>query len=110
MIKLSALIFCATLFACALAILAQLFVARRMGLIDKPGGHKRHQEAVPLLVGFAIFLNILCAAAFGLQVDLPLLFSPGALLLVSIYDDLFDTARIRNLLPQIGIKLTWKKA
>ena len=105
MVKLSALIYCATFFACALAIPALSFVARRMGLVDKPGGRKRHQGAVPLVGGIVIFLSILCAATCGLQVDLALLLSLGGLLLIGIYDDLFDMARMKKLMAQIGISI-----
>ena len=103
MITHSVLVFCASLFVCALVTPALSVIARRVGLVDRPGGRKRHQGAVPLTGGIAIFLSISCAAAFGVQVDLPLLLSLGGLLLIGIYDDLFDMAWMKKLLVQIGI-------
>lgn len=103
MITHSVLVFCASLFVCALVTPALSVIARRVGLVDRPGGRKRHQGAVPLTGGIAIFLSISCAAAFGVQVDIPLLLSLGGLLLVGIYDDLFDMAWMKKLLAQIGI-------
>ena len=103
MIKLYALVFCSSFFACAFAIPAMSVVAHRIGLVDKPGGRKRHQGVVPLVGGIAIFFCILCAAALGLHVDTPLLLSLGALLILGIYDDLFDMAGMKKLFVQIGI-------
>ena len=104
MVKLSALlIFCTTFFACALVIPVLSIVARRVGLVDMPGGRKRHQGAVPLVGGIAIFLSILSASAFGLKVDTPLLMALGALLVIGIYDDFFDMRSYKKLISQIGI-------
>jgi UDP-GlcNAc:undecaprenyl-phosphate/decaprenyl-phosphate GlcNAc-1-phosphate transferase len=56
------------LFACALSALVCFVVilglrnlAFRIGLVDAPGGRKRHGDTVPLLGGVAIILSTLCA-------------------------------------------------
>jgi UDP-GlcNAc:undecaprenyl-phosphate/decaprenyl-phosphate GlcNAc-1-phosphate transferase len=55
-------------FACALcgivcfaAIVGFRSLAFRIGLVDVPGGRKRHGDSVPLLGGIAIILSTLCA-------------------------------------------------
>ena len=104
MLKLCAVIFCAIIFACTLLIPTLTVVACRMGLVDKPRGRNLHQETMPFVGSIAIFQTILCAVAFGPQ-DFPLFLGLGALLLIGKHDDLFDMARIKTLLVQIGIKL-----
>lgn len=37
-------------------------VATRLGLIDVPGGHKRHDHHTPIIGGFAVYLTIVIAA------------------------------------------------
>lgn len=98
-----ALVFCALFFACALVILGLLPIARHIGLLDRPGGRKQHYGSIPLIGGIAIFLSIAGAAFFGLEIELPLLCSLGALLLLGICDDLYDMPWKVKLLGQTTI-------
>ncbi len=36
-------------------------IAVKVGLVDKPGGHKLHEDHVPLVGGIAIYLSVFCA-------------------------------------------------
>ena len=38
-------------------------VARRLGIVDRPGGRRIHDQPVPLLGGIAILLGIVVAVA-----------------------------------------------
>ena len=103
MINIVSMSFCLGFFVCFLAIPALSVVARRIGLVDKPGGRKQHEGAVPLVGGIAIFFSILLTAAFSAQINTSLLFSLGALLIIGIYDDFFDMPPVKKLMAQVGI-------
>lgn len=56
--------------ASALVIRAMIAAAPKIGLIDKPGEHKQHEQATPFVGGFGVFVSLLLAA-FGLLVLYP---------------------------------------
>lgn len=60
---LQALIACATT---ALLIVWMRRPAERLGLIDMPGGRKRHEMATPLTGGLAITISLFCALSLSL--------------------------------------------
>jgi len=67
--------------------------AKKVGLVDIPGGRKHHQDTIPLIGGIAIF----CSFFFNLLIiDIPVrefssLFAGiGILLITGMLDDLHD--------------------
>lgn len=48
-----------TLLICAVMLPLAVPVARRLGMVDQPGGRKDHEGAIPVIGGLAIFLAVL---------------------------------------------------
>jgi UDP-GlcNAc:undecaprenyl-phosphate GlcNAc-1-phosphate transferase len=78
--------------------------AKKMGLIDIPGGRKHHQDTIPLIGGIAIFSSFF----FNLLIiDIPIkefssLFAGiGILLITGMLDDLHDISAKTKLLMQL---------
>ena len=78
--------------------------AVRAGLIDHPGGRKRHEGTIPLIGGPAIFVGF----GFGALILLDSLFiyralfaALGLLVAVGVLDDLHDLEPFKKLLAQI---------
>ena len=79
--------------------------AKRMGLVDEPGGRKRHLGDIPLTGGLAIFSSF----AFGLflidvnlQPYASLVLGMGLMLATGIIDDLIEISAGAKLLAQIA--------
>lgn len=79
--------------------------AKRMGLVDEPGGRKRHLGAIPLTGGLAIFSSF----AFGLflidvnlQPYASLIVGMAMMLATGIIDDLIEISAGAKLLAQIA--------
>lgn len=67
-------------------------VAAKLGLVDKPGGHKTHNDHIPVVGGMGIFLGLLSALLIfdlNLQQSSALLIAGLLLLLTGILDDKF---------------------
>lgn len=80
--------------------------ALRTGLVDLPCARKRHNGAVPLTGGLAIFLGFMLVVLpqAGMRDALaPLLLGMTAMLLLGLYDDLRDLAALRKLAAQVAI-------
>ena len=74
-------------------------IALRIGLVDTPGGRKKHQHPIPLIGGIAIFMGF-CFSLLCLNISLHefrgLLAGSGVLLLIGIMDDFHElTPKIR---------------
>ncbi|MQM37942.1 Undecaprenyl-phosphate alpha-N-acetylglucosaminyl 1-phosphate transferase [wastewater metagenome] len=77
--------------------------ARRIGLIDRPGGRKRHAAPVPLIGGIGVFGGFLVAVAAvpGPLASRGALFTAMALLLLGgVLDDIRDMRSTSKLLLQ----------
>jgi UDP-GlcNAc:undecaprenyl-phosphate GlcNAc-1-phosphate transferase len=78
--------------ALALSLVATplaMAVARRTGVVDRPGPLKRHTEDVPYLGGVAVF----AAAAVGAFVGRPIVLAPLAMALaLGVIDDVIDVS------------------
>ena len=92
------------LVATALFIRAFSRTAIKIGLIDHPGGRKRHEGAIPLIGGPAM----LAGFAFGALISLDSLYTHralfaamGLLVIVGVLDDLHDLAPTRKFIAQI---------
>jgi UDP-GlcNAc:undecaprenyl-phosphate GlcNAc-1-phosphate transferase len=79
-----------------------------IGLLDKPGGRKVHDEAVPLVGGLAMFLGF-CLSSLFLELPLAqlpsLLAGASLLVLVGVLDDLHELSSSPRFLVQIGAAL-----
>jgi UDP-GlcNAc:undecaprenyl-phosphate GlcNAc-1-phosphate transferase len=83
---------CATFLITALLTPALTPVARRSGLLDRPGGRRKHDEPVPAIGGVAIFLGLILATTWFVEPS-PQLIGLGmaALIIVGagVADDMF---------------------
>jgi UDP-GlcNAc:undecaprenyl-phosphate/decaprenyl-phosphate GlcNAc-1-phosphate transferase len=83
-------------------------VARAIGLLDHPGGHKEHVGAVPIIGGVCMYLGMLMVLPLieppvhGL---LPFLTAAGLLVIVGAIDDRFDLPPAVRLLAQCAAGL-----
>jgi len=95
--------------AFAVSVVAVVLLARlapHIGLVDHPGGRKRHHATVPLVGGIAIYLGVLAAyaasidfRAFGLTYQL----ACGLMVIVGIADDHQDITPTKRLVLQAAI-------
>lgn len=78
--------------------------AARVGLVDHPGGRKRHEGSIPLVGGTAIFIGF-CFGALGIAPSLnayrALFAGMGLLVVVGVLDDLHDLAPAKKFVAQI---------
>lgn len=90
------------------AVLIGLLVpwAGRLGLVDHPGGRKRHRHPVPMVGGIAIFFGVSVAThAFAppVQPIWPLTLAGGWMLAIGIADDRHDIRPTTRLLNQLAL-------
>jgi UDP-N-acetylmuramyl pentapeptide phosphotransferase/UDP-N-acetylglucosamine-1-phosphate transferase len=84
----------------AVAVPVCIRVARRWGVVDRPGPLKPHDAAVPYLGGVAVFAGVAVAASFGRPIALvPLI----AALAIGVGDDRFDLPAPARLAAQLGV-------
>lgn len=90
--------FVQALLACFLTVLLIVWLRRpaeRLGLIDDPGGRKRHGDSVPLTGGLAIVLGFFVALAVSFHAlgDYMVFFAAVALLVaIGVMDDLGEVS------------------
>jgi UDP-GlcNAc:undecaprenyl-phosphate/decaprenyl-phosphate GlcNAc-1-phosphate transferase len=83
-------------------------VAHAVGLVDRPGGHKIHVGAVPVIGGLCMYLALLTGLplvsppVFG---TMPFLVAAGILTLVGVIDDRFDVSPRVRLIAQAAAGL-----
>jgi UDP-GlcNAc:undecaprenyl-phosphate GlcNAc-1-phosphate transferase len=82
------------LLVCAVVLPLALPLARRLGLVDHPGGRKQHDGAIPVIGGLVIFAA-LALSYFGFEntlsvQSLTFIACAGLMVLVGQLDDLFD--------------------
>ncbi len=78
----------------ALAVSAVLVMglrrpARRLGLVDRPGGRKRHDGAVPIVGGIAVFAAFMVGSGLAVWPGAPFLTGACLIVAVGIVDDLY---------------------
>ena len=88
----SSIIFLSALMFSVLAIKVSSPLAIKIGLVDKPGGRKQHEDATPLVGGaaifFSVFLTWLLVPILGLSTINTILVAAGGLLFtVGLIDD-----------------------
>ena len=89
--------------AACLAVLVLARLAPRLGLIDHPGGRKRHHAVVPLVGGIAIYLGVLSAYLWLIDfrtLGLTFQVACGAMVLVGVADDHQDITPTKRLALQ----------
>jgi UDP-GlcNAc:undecaprenyl-phosphate/decaprenyl-phosphate GlcNAc-1-phosphate transferase len=95
-------------FVCFVVLSGLRSTAFRIGLVDKPGGRKRHGDTVPLLGGIALILATIAACAVSrdevwAQGNLRALFVSIALLMVAgVLDDLHELSPMTKLIFQFS--------
>jgi UDP-GlcNAc:undecaprenyl-phosphate GlcNAc-1-phosphate transferase len=90
--------------ATALLIPALARIAPRLGLLDQPGGRKRHACAVPLVGGIAMMTAfVACFFAFGLFPTVTVAL-PAAAALMAI-GGLLDDRRALGPVPKFGVQI-----
>lgn len=102
------------LIASALAIRMAVPVAQRIGLVDKPGGHKQHDRHVPLVGGLGIYtavMAVLVVGALSRQELQPLfgalLLGTTLLFLVGMIDDMRQlSVRLRFAVQAVAATIT----
>jgi UDP-GlcNAc:undecaprenyl-phosphate GlcNAc-1-phosphate transferase len=80
-------------FICAIALLLLPPVARKLGLVDRPGGRKTHKGEVPIVGGIGMLTGVLVAAALGARFGdhgVVLLLIAAGVVAVGALDDRFD--------------------
>jgi UDP-GlcNAc:undecaprenyl-phosphate GlcNAc-1-phosphate transferase len=97
----------AALVAFAVALVVTPLVgalARRLGVLDRPGGRKGHHRATPYLGGVAIVLGVAAGFAVGGVAGrfAVVLAATGAVFLVGLADDVFETPVWVRLLVETG--------
>ena len=83
-------------------------VAPRIDLVDRPGGRKAHQGAVPLVGGLAMFIGFafsLLMLEESLSPWRPMLAGASLLVVVGVLDDLHELSSSKRFLVQIGAAL-----
>lgn len=106
----AAVIFLGAFFSGALLILLLRPLAARIGLVDRPGGHKIHDDHIPLVGGFAIYAGLLLAWLIGPQLGLGtmntlLVAASGLLFAIGLVDDRFQLSVRLRLLMQVAAGL-----
>lgn len=97
-----------------LAIRLAMPVAARVGLVDRPGGHKQHDEHVPLVGGLGIYAALLTVLGLALLLEsrgqpfyASLLLGASLLFLVGLIDDMFNLGvRVRFIAQGIAASIT----
>ncbi len=96
-------------FACvALLIWALTPLARRVGLLDHPGGRKRHAHPTPVIGGLAIALGTILPALLLSSINQAIVglgVAAAILLIVGVIDDIFDIRWYWRLLAQVAAAL-----
>ena len=82
------------LVVCAVVLPLALPLARRLGLVDHPGGRKDHQGSIPVIGGLVIFLA-LALSYFGFENSMSVqsmtfVACAGLMVLVGQLDDIYD--------------------
>ena len=101
------------LWLAALALTAVLIrilspLARRIGLVDEPGGRKVHEGAVPLIGGISLFVTFFLLI---LLVDTPLygwrslFFAAALVFIIGMLDDFKETPASARFVAQMGAVL-----
>ena len=93
---------------CALMCPAMVALAWRTGIVDHPGGYKRHARSTPYLGGLAILFSVIATTFLvaGTSSPLPAIaIAAAALCLLGTFDDWRPTSPALRVAAQAGIGL-----
>ncbi len=98
---------------CYLAVPPAQFISRKVGLLDKPGGHKAHDKPTPLLGGLAVFVSvwvtvmvIINYGLLGWNLQLQgILLGSILIFIMGLVDDFQDISPAPKFIVQIGAAL-----
>ncbi|WP_234418523.1 UDP-N-acetylglucosamine--undecaprenyl-phosphate N-acetylglucosaminephosphotransferase [Dongshaea marina] len=79
-------------------------VARRVGLLDKPSGRKKHKGSIPLVGGISLFIGVTCylvLTSFSTPGSILYFGCALVLLIVGVLDDRFDLSVKSRMLIQL---------
>jgi UDP-GlcNAc:undecaprenyl-phosphate GlcNAc-1-phosphate transferase len=79
-------------------------IAKKIGLVDKPGGRKKHLGEIPLIGGISIFVVLAVFTLFTSYFNSDwkwVLFASSPLIIVGLLDDLWDIRPLYKLGTQI---------
>ncbi len=104
------LVFLSAFMVSVIAIRLMTPIAIKIGLVDKPGGHKLHEDHVPLVGGIAIYLSVFLAwilmPLLGIATINSIFVAAGGLLFaVGLIDDRIDLSVKLRLAMQIAAAL-----
>ena len=102
------LIFIISMLVCAALIFMLRSAARRMDIVDRPGGRKQHEQPTPTIGGLAMFVAILIAmiAADVLHGQLIILLGCAAMLVVlGVLDDRHELSVSLRMMIQVFLVL-----
>lgn len=92
----------------ALAIVVLSPLAKKIGLVDYPGGRKQHEGDIPLVGGMAIFIGMVAGLVYS-NTTIPHFHAfvtvASLLFIVGLVDDFLDIPAIVKLLAQITAAL-----
>ncbi len=106
-----ALIFFATFVTAVVVIQLTAPIAVKVGLVDRPGGHKLHEDHVPLVGGFALYMGLFLAWFLGPRIGLGSINSifvaaSGLLFTIGLVDDRFQlSVRLRMAMQVVAALL-----
>ena len=86
--------------------------ALKFGIMDKPGGLKKHAEPVPYLGGLAVYLSFLLATGFVHQYSrevLGILLAGAIIVILGLIDDLGVLSPKVKLLGSSSLPVFWSK-
>lgn len=99
--------------ASAIALAVTLFaifsirpIARRLGLVDKPGGRKLHRGRIPLIGGVCIFMGMLVGLSYLGYLDrfvMSLVAGGVLIMLIGVVDDFGDLSVRSRLFTEAGV-------
>ena len=87
-------------------------LATKVGLVDQPGGRKKHASATPLVGGIAMYLGFnaaLIVSNTSYNDYWPLMLSATIMLVVGALDDKFDLKARTRFAAQIARSLAYRQ-
>jgi len=99
-------------FATTTCLILLLPLAKRIGLMDVPGGRKTHTNTTPLIGGLGIYLGLLavCIVSPILQTNYQaLLLLSGSILIIGLVDDLLEMPAASRFLSHgcVALAMAW---
>ena len=85
-----------------------IWIARKTGFVDRPGGRKIHLKPIPHLGGVAILISFVVGVLVSRPIEIefqPIIIGGALIVLLGLIDDKFDMKPLTKLIGQILITL-----